>query len=49
MEAFGESVNKFITFNEYKNLPDKGRVSYVVADEIVSGSQWQIPLLIFDM
>ena len=27
MEQFAASVNKFLTFNDYKTLPDKGRVS----------------------
>lgn len=27
MEQFAASVNKFLTFNDYKNLPDKGKIS----------------------
>ena len=27
MEQFAASVNKFLTFNDYKILPDKGRIS----------------------
>ncbi len=36
MEAFGESVNKFLTFNEYRILPDKGRVSHKQAMDKVA-------------
>ena len=31
MEQFAASVNKFLTFNDYKILPDKGRISAVQA------------------
>lgn len=31
MEQFAASVNKFLTFNDYRILPDKGRVSAVEA------------------
>ena len=27
MEQFAASVNKFLTFNDYRILPDKGRIS----------------------
>lgn len=27
MEQFAASVNKFLTFNDYQILPDKGRIS----------------------
>ncbi len=33
MEQFAASVNKFLTFNDYKILPDKGRISSVQARE----------------
>ena len=31
MEQFAASVNKFLTFNDYKILPDKGKISAVQA------------------
>ncbi len=33
MEEFAESVNKFLTFNEYKILDGKGKISKADADE----------------
>lgn len=33
MEGFAESVNKFLTFNEYKILDGKGKISKADADE----------------
>lgn len=33
MEQFAASVNKFLTFNDYKVLPDKGRISATQAKE----------------
>lgn len=33
MEGLAESVNKFLTFNEYKVLTGKGRVSKLQADK----------------
>jgi hypothetical protein len=33
MEAFAESVNKFLTFNEYKILQNKGKISKEDADK----------------
>ena len=33
MEQLAESVNKFLTFNEYKILQGKGRVSKLQADK----------------
>jgi hypothetical protein len=33
MEALAESVNKFLTFNEYKVLSGKGRISKLQADK----------------
>ena len=33
MEQFAASVDKFLTFNDYKILPDKGRVSAAQAKE----------------
>ena len=33
MEEFAESVDKFLTFNEYKILDGKGHISKTVADE----------------
>jgi len=33
MEEFAESVNKFLTFNEYRILDDKGRISKASADK----------------
>ena len=31
MEQFAASVNKFLTFNDYQILPDKGRISALQA------------------
>ncbi len=36
MEAFGESVNKFLTFNEYRILPDKGTIFHKQAMDKVA-------------
>jgi len=33
MEEFAESVNKFLTFNEYRILDDKGKISKASADK----------------
>ncbi len=33
MQAFAESVDKFLTFNEYKILAGKGKISKTDADE----------------
>ena len=33
MEEFAESVNKFLTFNEYRILHGKGKISRAVADK----------------
>ncbi|MFN0048433.1 MAG: virulence RhuM family protein [Cytophagales bacterium] len=33
MEQLSESVNKFLTFNEYKILPSKGKISKLQADK----------------
>ena len=33
MEQLAESVNKFLTFNEYKILEGKGRISKLQADK----------------
>ncbi len=33
MKQFAESVNKFLTFNEYKVLKNKGTISAVQAKE----------------
>jgi hypothetical protein len=33
MEQLSESVNKFLTFNEYKILPSKGKISKLKADK----------------
>ena len=33
MEQLAESVNKFLTFNEYKILQGKGRISKLQADK----------------
>ena len=33
MEQFAASVDKFLTFNDYQILPDKGRVSAAQAKE----------------
>ncbi len=33
MEQFAASVNKFLTFNDYKILPDKGKISVAQAKE----------------
>lgn len=33
MEQFAASVNKFLTFNDYKILPDRGRISHAQARE----------------
>ena len=33
MEQFAASVNKFLTFNDYKILPDKGHISAAEAKE----------------
>jgi len=33
MEQLAESVNKFLTFNEYKILQDKGKISKLQADK----------------
>ena len=33
MEQFAASVNKFLTFNDYKILPDKGKISAAQAKE----------------
>lgn len=33
MEGLAESVNKFLTFNEYKVLPGKGRITKLQADK----------------
>lgn len=31
MEQFAASVDKFLTFNDYKIMPDKGRISAIQA------------------
>ena len=37
MEQFAASVNKFLTFNDYKILPDKGRISAAKAKAKAEG------------
>lgn len=41
MEQFAASVNKFLTFNDYKILPDKGSISSAQA-KVKAESEYDI-------